>query len=68
MGALEILLSKSKSKDEPLEEGKGDAEGDAEGEDKEKDVGDEYLGDAFDALKSGDKAGFVSAMKSFQGC
>jgi hypothetical protein len=65
MGGLALLLSKSKpSKEEDdLDTEKSDAEGDAEGE-KEAGLEDEFLGDAFDALKSGNKEAFIGAMKS----
>lgn len=58
MGALDIIIAKMKAK---KSEGAGD--GPASSDDVGTSSVDEYLGDAFDALKSGDKAGFVSAMK-----
>ncbi len=66
MGALEVLLSRSKPKGDDMEEEKGgDPEGD---EDKEASLEDEHLNDAFAAVKSGDKEAFVEAMKGFKGC
>lgn len=68
MGGLELLLSKGKpSKDETLDEGKGEGE-DADADDKEAGLEDEYAGDIFDALKSGNRDEFIEALKNFKGC
>lgn len=68
-GGLALLLSKagasSKKDDAPDSEAGEDEEKD---DDKEMGLEDEYLEDAFSAVKSGDKMAFVEAMKSFKGC
>ncbi len=63
-GGLALLLSKGKpsSDDDPSEEDKEMDKGDDEN--KEAGISDEFLSDAFDALKSGNKEAFVEAMKS----
>lgn len=65
-GGLAALLSKSspKGEDEEMEE---DKETD-EAEETESGLADEYLADAFAALKSDDKDGFIEAMKAFSDC
>ncbi len=63
-GGLALLLAKGASKEAPDAEGEEDKADPKEGEEKEAGLDDEFLGDAFDALKSGDRAAFVSAMKS----
>ncbi len=62
-GGLALLLAKGAPKGEPDDEEEKD-----EGDDKENEGGleDELLGDAFDALKSGDRAGFIEAMKNLK--
>ncbi len=63
-GGLALLLAKGKpSKDEMPMDDEEKTEGDEE-KTKESDVADEFLGDAFDALKSGNKEAFVEALKS----
>ncbi len=63
-GGLALLLSKgAPPKGESDDE---DKEMDDKGDDEKKEAGisDEFLGDAFDALKSGDKMAFIEALKS----
>ncbi len=68
-GGLALLLSKSKPSDEDDEDAEKEmGKDDAKEEDKEASLEDEYLDDAFSAVKSGNKEAFVEAMKSFKGC
>ncbi len=68
MGGLALLLSKSKPSEDDEDVEKEMGKDDAKEEDKEASLEDEYLGDAFSAVKSGDKEAFMEAMKSFKGC
>ncbi len=62
-GGLALLLAKGK----PSSKEEGDAPDEEMDKGDEKEEGgldDEFLGDAFDALKSGNKEAFVEALKS----
>ncbi len=61
-GGLALLLSKGSPKGESDAEDKEMDKGDDE--EKESGISDEFLGDAFDALKAGNKEAFVEALKS----
>lgn len=65
-GALEILMSKGKpSKDEmPKDEEMDESKDMPDDEGKESGLEDEFLSDAFHALKSDDQEAFADAMKS----
>lgn len=64
MGGLALLLSKGPpSKGEEPSDKEMDKESPEE-DDKEAALEDEYLSDAFAAVKSDDKDGFMEAMKS----
>ncbi len=68
MKGLALLLSKGAPKGEPDEkEMPGEGDGPAE-EEKESSMEEEFLSDAFDAVKSGDKDAFYEAMKNFKSC
>ncbi len=65
-GGLALLLSKGSPKGESDDDEEKDGAEGAADDDKEGGLEDELLGDAFDALKSGDRAGFISAMKNLK--
>jgi hypothetical protein len=62
MKGLAMLLGLGKKKSKPSDD-EGDEEAPDSSEDMESNESDDLFGDAFDAIKDGDRKGFIRLMK-----